>query len=91
MLMHTFGGENKVCYGRCALANECIPRDVQLLGNMLIGDVELWGVEEATPLTIVLKDDSNRTQKRQEVKRQVFLPQSHKFGFLLKSTFHPHL
>ena len=50
-----------MCSGGCALANECIPRDVQLLGNMLIGDVELWGVEEATPLTIVLKDDSNRT------------------------------
>ena len=24
-----------MCYGRCALANECILRDVQLLENML--------------------------------------------------------
>ena len=34
--MHIFGGQIKVCYGRCALANECILRDVQLLENMLI-------------------------------------------------------
>ena len=28
---------------------------------MLIEDIKLRGVEEAAPLTIVLKDDSNRT------------------------------
>ena len=53
MLMHIFWG----------VANECIPRDVQLLGNMLIVDVELWGVEEATPLTIVLKVKNDRRLK----------------------------
>ena len=36
----------KVCYGRCALANEYILREVQLLENMLIEDIKLWGVEE---------------------------------------------
>ena len=44
--MHIFGGQIKVCYGRYALANECILRDVQLLENMLIEDIKLWGVEE---------------------------------------------
>ena len=47
--------------GRCAVANECILREVQLLENMLIEDIKLWGVEEAAPLTIVLKNDSHRT------------------------------
>ena len=46
MLMHIFVGQIKVCYGRCALANECILRDVQLQANMLIEDIKLWGVEE---------------------------------------------
>ena len=46
MLMYIFGGQIKVCYGRCALANECILRDVQLQANMLIEDIKLWGVEE---------------------------------------------
>ena len=46
MLMHIFGGQIKVCYGRCALANEYILREVQLLENMLIEDIKLWGVEE---------------------------------------------
>ena len=44
--MLIFGGQIKVCYGRYALANECILRDVQLLENMLIEDIKLWGVEE---------------------------------------------
>ena len=46
MLMQVFGGQIKVYFGRCALANECILRDVQLLENMLIEDIKLWGVEE---------------------------------------------
>ena len=33
--------------GRCAVANECILREVQLLENRLIEDIKLWGVEEA--------------------------------------------
>ena len=37
----------KVNCGRCAVANECILREVQLLENMLIEDIKLWGVEEA--------------------------------------------
>ena len=40
-------GEIKVNCGRCAVANECILREVQLLENMLIEDIKLWGVEEA--------------------------------------------
>ena len=51
----------KVNCGRYAVANECILREVQLLENMLIEDIKLWGVEEAAPLTIVLKNDSHRT------------------------------
>ena len=47
--------------GRCVVANECILKEVQLLENMLIEDIKLWGVEEAAPLTIVLKNDSHRT------------------------------
>ena len=41
------GGQIKVNCGRCAVANECILREVQLLENMLIEDIKLWGVEEA--------------------------------------------
>ena len=63
MLMQIWGGggQIKVNCGRCAVANECILREVQLLENMLIEDIKLWGVEEAAPLTIVLKNDSHRT------------------------------
>ena len=41
------GGQIKVKCGRFAGANECILREVQLLENMLIEDIKLWGVEEA--------------------------------------------
>ena len=41
------GWQIKVNCGRCAVANECILREVQLLENMLIEDIKLWGVEEA--------------------------------------------
>ena len=41
------GGQIKVNCGRCVVANECILKEVQLLENMLIEDIKLWGVEEA--------------------------------------------
>ena len=43
-----------MCYGRCALVNECILRDVQLLENMLTEDIKLWGVGDAAPLTLAV-------------------------------------
>ena len=55
--MQVFGGKSRcvMCVMLCALTNECILRDVQLLENMLIEDsIKLWGVEDAASLTIVL-------------------------------------
>ena len=40
-------GQIKVNCGRCVVANGCILKEVQLLENMLIEDIKLWGVEEA--------------------------------------------